>query len=415
MKTSLRYAAIFVVLSVASFLVFSITSTYHFHERIPPNPVFKAVRHLVSVKTTNSAQLSACPTTNCHSSSVECSLSCKLKPTHAATVAKYSSFKVINAKQTYKRCDQLEIGIEARDSINRPKSTGGDYFWVWIHNNKLNASSAADEIVDHNNGSYTALVTLYWEGAVEINVTLVHSSEAINILRRVRDNNTTPRNAYQGTFQIDGNRVTKPCHISTSMFIYDYPHDANKSLTFCNYTDSKLGFPWYCVKPDHFPCDSYYKHSTQLDEYKKAKATFKSLMTSHEYTMVLDSLREIRETSTSPTTSVYVKRVANRQSSTPSTCLKHPPPRCVPGLPPRSNSNAAGHYHKDEWISNVCQKHDFTADNGAPITKCLQNTNLHFYGDSTGRQWFEYLINHLNKNGTMEMNVTNSKMDQFLV
>ncbi|XP_072046528.1 NXPE family member 3-like [Amphiura filiformis] len=505
MKTSLRYAAIFVVLSVALFLVFSITSTYHFHERIPPNPVFKAIRHLVSVvKTTNSAQLSACPTTNCHSSSVVCS--CKLKPTHAATpaatVAKYSSFKVINAKQTYKRCDQLEIGIEARDSINRPKSTGGDYFWVWIHNDKLNASSAADEIVDHNNGSYTALVTLYWEGAVEINVTLVHSSEAINILRRVRDNNTTPRNAYQGTFQIDGNRVKKPCHISTNMFIYDYPHDANKSLTFCNYTDSKSGFPGIvsnqtifhaihipsiqgnlmitrklqrlfindlpsCVsagtKTRLFADDAFiyreinsvedqiilqtdldaisrwsqdwqmtfhtdkcfkmnfttkktiktspytlcqktleaiYSHpylgfvtiyvgkSISLKSHIAARRNFKACPTyiksrlylslieeRHQLDMIqrsaarlcynnysreasvtqmlnqlewpsLDTcrlitrlsliLREIRETSTSPTTSVYVKRVTNRQSSTPSTCLKHPPPRCVPGLPPRS-------------------------------------------------------------------------------
>ena len=199
----------------------------------------------------------------------------------------------MDAKPAYRQCDRLKIGIQTRDSFNRLKQTGGDLFWIWIRNTEQNASAAADDIIDHGNGTYTALVTLFWEGAVDINVTLVHSTESIKILKRVRDNSIVPRNAYQGKFVNKTNKksVTKPCHISTNMFIYPYTSSGKKQkmpTQFCNFTDAKTGFPWFCVKPDNFSCDSYYVHAAQDDSYRKAKATFKSFLTKDEYTIVMD-------------------------------------------------------------------------------------------------------------------------------
>ena len=88
-------------------------------------------------------------------------------------------------------------------------------------------------------------------------------------------------------------------------------------------------------------------------------------------------------------------------------CSRTPPSSCVPGLKPKPTGLVAGHYYRDEWMSNVCRKQDFKT--GTSIRTCLQNTEIYFYGDSTGRQWFEYLVENLEKTGTMHLNVTNRK------
>ena len=67
-------------------------------------------------------------------------------------------------------------------------------------------------------------------------------------------------------------------------------------------------------------------------------------------------------------------------------------PSCNMGLPPKLPNHAAGFYYKDMWISKVCSARHFHLTD---TLKCLRNRSLYFYGDSTIRQWFEYLVTHL--------------------
>ena len=71
-------------------------------------------------------------------------------------------------------------------------------------------------------------------------------------------------------------------------------------------------------------------------------------------------------------------------------CLNLPP--CNLGLPPKLPNHAAGFYYKDIWHSKVCRARqpDLTE-----TLKCLRNKRLYFYGDSTIRQWFIYLVANL--------------------
>ena len=92
------------------------------------------------------------------------------------------------------------------------------------------------------------------------------------------------------------------------------------------------------------------------------------------------------------------------------------------GLNPRpSPHHVAGYYYQDEWTSRVCRTRTFHGDT-ENIRKCLKNKHVQFYGDSTGRQWFEYLITNSGgdigaENGksrtidgsTMNVKVTNKK------
>ncbi|XP_060688797.1 NXPE family member 3-like [Hemiscyllium ocellatum] len=61
--------------------------------------------------------------------------------------------------------------------------------------------------------------------------------------------------------------------------------------------------------------------------------------------------------------------------------------KCVRGQPIVSPS---GFYYKDRWMSMTCNIYHF--DTPAKMTDCLRRKRVYLFGDSTMRQWFEYLI-----------------------
>lgn len=52
---------------------------------------------------------------------------------------------------------------------------------------------------------------------------------------------------------------------------------------------------------------------------------------------------------------------------------------------------SSGYYLKDSWrpLGGTVMRH---FNESAAITQCLRNKVINMYGDSTVRQWFEYLI-----------------------
>ncbi len=70
-----------------------------------------------------------------------------------------------------------------------------------------------------------------------------------------------------------------------------------------------------------------------------------------------------------------------------SLCKTNQLPSCTLGLLPRPQYGTTGFYYKDHWNSLVCKNSEC---NKKTATTCLQNQRLHFWGDSTLRQWYEY-------------------------
>ena len=179
------------------------------------------------------------------------------------------SFKL---RKMYFLCDTLEVNIMARDIRNQTKVYGGDYFWIWISSKEQQASAAADEIIDHQNGTYTAKFKLHWSGKVDIGVLLVHSSEAVSVLRRVRDKFPV-RGNYRGRFQYKNITVESPCHFSRDMYLKPTSSDRDNNRTYCNFTDPRTGLPWFCVKPENLTCDKYTQHATGPGRFGAAQQT----------------------------------------------------------------------------------------------------------------------------------------------
>ncbi|XP_033098474.1 NXPE family member 3-like [Anneissia japonica] len=166
------------------------------------------------------------------------------------TDPKHCAFNIENQQNSYNLCDKIHVIIQARDQLKTNKKIGGDYFRAKIYNTKLRASAPTDgEVIDHNNGSYSAYFTVRWRGSAFINVQLVHSSEAVAAMKRVREANPI-RMVYNGRFQQKKAKGNGQCHVQLS--------SANE---LCNFTDKLTGEPWFCIKPKNLPCSTYTLHS----------------------------------------------------------------------------------------------------------------------------------------------------------
>ncbi|XP_030621228.1 NXPE family member 3-like [Chanos chanos] len=64
--------------------------------------------------------------------------------------------------------------------------------------------------------------------------------------------------------------------------------------------------------------------------------------------------------------------------------------KCIPGL---ETQVPAGFYHQDQWTSLVCESQIFSS--ASQVSVCLRDKQILMMGDSTLRQWFEYLVQHV--------------------
>lgn len=83
----------------------------------------------------------------------------------------HSTFTILPRKGggSWQVGDQLRISIRICDFHGRPKKTGGDLLLARLHNNTFHAG-VAGHVLDHRNGSYSALFSLLWEGHAQVEV-----------------------------------------------------------------------------------------------------------------------------------------------------------------------------------------------------------------------------------------------------
>ncbi|XP_042367478.1 NXPE family member 3-like isoform X2 [Plectropomus leopardus] len=249
--------------------------------------------------------------------------------------------------------DQLEVMIKMSDFQGRPKKFGGDFLLVRLHNMDLGAG-VAGQVVDHLNGSYSAVFSLIWEGGAQVEVTLVHPSEAIPVLERL--NSEQPdRVSFKSLFRSGSLSETTICNVCL-----------RPTQPMCNYTDLRTGEPWFCYKPKNLSCNTRINH---------ARETFTHNINSNEEKLFQSGVN----------LKVYI------QASGPASVTVLPKDEGLPEV--KSNnvtSGSLGYYYQGVWRAlkgtTVPQFNSSSA-----ITQCLKGKVVHMYGDSTIRQWFEFL------------------------
>ncbi|XP_038074026.1 NXPE family member 3-like [Patiria miniata] len=308
-----------------------------------------------------------------------------------------SFFYIRNPKASYTVCDQLELYIESRDGKNKRKTRGGDHMWPFLRTASLHASAPADELIDHGNGTFTARFTLHWTGAIEPLVRLSFSAEHADYLRNIRER-APMRFAYDAMFT-NGNTTVEitPCHIDRDVFVDKRAVGLSLSSKseVCDFSNRTAGTTWYCLKPKTLTCSNFTQHRGNL---KRGREYVNARIRRGESSVVG------RPGALKNTGKLKIVTVISNVSD--ATCMDLP--TCTFGLPPKQPNHAAGFYFKDSWRSKLCRAREF---HPTDTLKCLSNRSLYFYGDSTLRQWFEYLATNLGKTMKEEaMGASNPKV-----
>ncbi|XP_072369710.1 NXPE family member 3-like isoform X3 [Scyliorhinus torazame] len=156
-------------------------------------------------------------------------------------------FVILNSTKTFYVGDQLQVMLQMKDLEGHPKQYGGDYLQGRIHTPALKAGSAGT-VIDNQNGFYYLNFNLSWPGKVEVSVSLVHPSEGIQALERLR--NERPERVYfKSTFKYRGISETTVCNLCLP-----------QTKPLCNFTDPRTGEPWFCYKPKKLPCYARVNH-----------------------------------------------------------------------------------------------------------------------------------------------------------
>ncbi|KAG7331330.1 hypothetical protein KOW79_005299 [Hemibagrus wyckioides] len=262
------------------------------------------------------------------------------------------SYYVIQGEPEQHIGGQLVVNVHVHNFLGLPKRHGGDFLTARLHSPKLGAG-VVGKVHDHNDGNYTVLFPLLWAGEVQVEITMVHPSEAVVVLKRLRKEQTHTV-SFKSQFRSGGLSESTECDMCL-------PHN-QKPL--CNYTDLETGEPWYCYKPKKLGCD------TRINHYKEGYR--KTLLNKNE--------------------AEFFKRGVNIKVPIPAAKMDR-----VTVLPAEndqtkveSTNNAAGYYFQDTWrsLSGSAIQH-FTSSSA--ITSCLKGKLVYMHGDSTIRQWFEYL------------------------
>ncbi|XP_048875130.1 NXPE family member 4-like isoform X4 [Brienomyrus brachyistius] len=252
--------------------------------------------------------------------------------------------------------DTLDVRVDMRDHSGRPKTHGGDFILARIHSPNLQAS-AAGAVTDLRNGSYRVRFTLLWPGEVQVSVLLMHSSEAVQALWRSRQLNYK-KITHKGTFVNGSKTETSEC---------GFQLNASKSL--CEYKDERDGESYSCYTPPTLPCHS-------IDTISSFN-TPGSALTKEE--ALLFNRNNIGVKIKNHFGNVNVSNCSVGQNEMDRNCVQ----RINPSIP-------CGYYWRNQWSSLYCKTGSFFTLES--INRCLKGKTLYLMGDSTVRQWIEYLI-----------------------
>ncbi|XP_075061894.1 NXPE family member 3-like [Mixophyes fleayi] len=272
-----------------------------------------------------------------------------------STSPRNCDYHLLNARDTYRIGETLEVVITARDHNGRLKEYGGDFFRIKLHSLALKAG-VTGQIKDFGNGRYLATLLLPWPGKAEVHIRLIHSSEAVDVLKKKRESH--PEKVYfHGYFQFNGSSEVMECNIEMP----------GKHV--CKYRDPVSGNTWQCVRPRELPCDSLIYHS--MGGYRRVTNNLE------------DSLM-----SGSVTDKIITGKVPpiNVMSGNSSLGLTSNLSVCRPG---QESPQPSDFYYGDSWTSFICLSRHFPQPSDA--LACLKGKDIHMIGDSTLRQWFQYL------------------------
>ncbi|XP_066270201.1 NXPE family member 3-like [Branchiostoma lanceolatum] len=276
---------------------------------------------------------------------------------------------VLNRERLYRQGDVLKVRVIARDAEGRRKTHGGDFLRARLIGDRSRRESSAGHVTDHGNGGYTVQFPLYWVGGVSVRIQLVHPSEAVEVLRRVRD--VPNKRTFHCKF------VDVEANIIEERQCFSSPPSGLPAHRQCDFSTPDANGTWFCERPETLPCGSIdkcklvdnEKQTTDLLSQEEKKL-FKKPYVEEELSEAVSNLSTI----------IHVQ-----PSEEPSSA---PLPPCPGNESSSLSPGTQGHWSRGVWRSSICNVRVFKP---ADVRRCLSNKTVYIQGDSTVRQWYERL------------------------
>uniref|UniRef100_A0A8C6SBN5 Neurexophilin and PC-esterase domain family, member 3 n=1 Tax=Neogobius melanostomus TaxID=47308 RepID=A0A8C6SBN5_9GOBI len=267
------------------------------------------------------------------------------------TSAAKSSFSIVPRSGGWKVGDELTVTIQLRDFNGNPKKGGGDFIFSRLHNRTLGAA-VVGQVQDHLNGTFTAVFPLLWNGTANVEVTLVHSSESITVLKRVTEEQPG-RIHFTSEFRSGSVKMRTICNVCLDP----------GSGPLCNFTDLNTGEQWFCYKPKSLDCNTRISHSS---------ARVRGGISKEEGTLFQKGIN----------LKAPIKALGKEN-------IMILPTAAIPTAK-NVTSGPSGYYYSDQWrrLRGPDVRH---FNNASVITACLKGKRLHLLGDSTIRQLYELI------------------------
>ncbi|XP_031762014.1 NXPE family member 1 isoform X2 [Xenopus tropicalis] len=269
------------------------------------------------------------------------------------TSAKKSKAFILDHPKEYCVGDSLTIQLDMFDYIGKKKTYGGDYLRARIFSPKLGAG-ASGIIKDFKNGTYHVQFKLFWEGNVQISILLMHPSEGVAALWRARNSGYKNIN-FNGKFLNKSKEVQTEC---------GFHLDSQEEK--CEYVAAEEYF--YCIKPFGVPCDAF----ISMNSYNRP----------HAYLTELEKSLFIRS-------NIAAEIPQKFGSIDVLSCQRNSgkvKPKCSVGMYPPF---PGGYFFNNVWHPVFCNLS--TYEPHSLVDKCLSDKLIYLMGDSTIRQWIEYL------------------------
>ncbi|XP_035699619.1 NXPE family member 3-like [Branchiostoma floridae] len=221
--------------------------------------------------------------------------------------------------------------------------------------------SSAGHVTDHGNGTYTVQFPLYWAGNVSIKIQLVHPSEAVKVLQRVRE--VPNKRTFYCTF-VDvktKDNVTRQC--------YSSPNSSQSTDQLCDWSKPEVNGTWICEKPEELPCATVSK--CRWDSGKTWENVL-GLVSQQEKKLFQKPYLE-EELEVDPKEPVRVLKA------------ELPKPQHLPECT-WNTSSGQGHWSGKIWWSSVCNVRVFSRGD---IRRCLANKTVYMHASKGGDniQW----------------------------
>ncbi|XP_078000593.1 NXPE family member 3-like [Glandiceps talaboti] len=280
------------------------------------------------------------------------------------TDASKSTMTVITRASTLTLGDIIQVRIDAKDINGRQRALGGD-FWSAQLTNRQSLCSVPGKFVDHNNGTYNVYFRAACSGVTKIEISLIHSREAVQFLN-TQYINMQGKVFWKGSF---GNEAeTQMCIILrdgtwSGKCEYRYKTGLGRSLLLCdkpkNSSCADLDF-LTVLFPSPKLKEFLNKHSDLFHKPKSLKGT--------PFVLTVESAKNHTIASSVP---CNLDHHVTTSTSKPT---------------------FTGHWFKDSWISEDCKVKIFDQ---MKTRNCLKYKNIYMFGDSTTKQLFEDLTSNL--------------------